>query len=66
LTAHQWNDAYDAFSSASDEAMSGEELEALAEAERWTAHPNECIDALERAYAAYSREGARGASRTWR
>jgi hypothetical protein len=57
LAAHQWSDAYEAFSSASDEPMAGEELEALAEAAWWTAHPKECIDALERAYAAYSREG---------
>jgi class 3 adenylate cyclase len=58
LAAHAWNDAYDAFAGASaDEALTGEDLEALAEAAWWTAHPKECIDALERAYAAYSREG---------
>jgi class 3 adenylate cyclase len=57
LAAHDWNDAYDAFSTASDQAFAGEELEALAEAAWWTAHPKECIDALERAYAAYSQEG---------
>jgi class 3 adenylate cyclase len=57
LAAHAWREAYDAFSSAGDQEMAGKELEALAEAAWWTAHPKECIDALERAYAAYSREG---------
>ncbi|MDP9242171.1 MAG: hypothetical protein M3O84_03245, partial [Actinomycetota bacterium] len=58
LAAHDWNDAYDVFASASvEEALTGEDLEAQAEAAWWTAHPNESIDAMERAYAAYSREG---------
>lgn len=56
MAAHDWNGAYEVFSGAS-EALAGEELETLAEAAWWTAHPKECIDALERAYAAYSREG---------
>jgi hypothetical protein len=58
LAAHDWSDAYDAFASASvEEALTGEDLEAQAEAAWWTAHPNESIDAMERAYAVYSREG---------
>lgn len=58
LAAHDWDDAYEAFARASfGEEIVGEDLERLAEAAWWTAHPKECIDALERAYAAYSREG---------
>ena len=58
LETHDWQGAYDAFVHASvDQALSGEDLEQLAEAAWWTAQPKECIDALERAYAAYSHEG---------
>ena len=58
LETHDWKGAYDAYVAASiDGALSGDDLERLAEAAWWTAHPKECIDALERAYAAYSREG---------
>ena len=58
MATHDWRGAYDAFLGASvDQALSGDDLEKLAEAAWWTAHPKECIDALERAYAAHSREG---------
>jgi len=58
LETHDWQGAYDAYVAAStDRSLSGDDLERLAEAAWWTAHPVECIDALERAYAAYSREG---------
>jgi class 3 adenylate cyclase len=58
MATHDWHGAYDAFVGASaDHALSGDDLELLAEAAWWTAHPKECIDALERAYAAYSHEG---------
>ena len=57
MAAHDWNGAYEALTAGGDQVLAGEELEALAEAAWWTAHPKECIDALERAYAAYSREG---------
>ena len=58
LETHDWQAAYDAYVVAStDGALSGDDLQRLAEAAWWTAHPKECIDALERAYAAYSREG---------
>ena len=58
LETHDWKGAYDAYVAASiDRALSGDDLQRLAEAAWWTAHPMECIDALERAYAAYSREG---------
>ena len=39
--------------------LSSEDLERLAEAAWWSAHPNESIDAFERAYAAFSAEGKR-------
>ena len=58
LANHAWADAYDAFAIVdADHEMQGEDLEKLAEAAWWTAHPAECIDALERAYASYSRQG---------
>ena len=56
LETHDWQGAYDAYLAASiDLELSGDDLQRLAEAAWWTAHPVECIDALERAYAAYSR-----------
>ena len=58
LASHDWADAYDAFASAAaDQEMAGEDLEKLSEAAWWTAHPAECIDALERAYSTYSNQG---------
>ena len=58
LANHGWAEAYEAFASAAaDQAMAGEDLEKLSEAAWWTAHPAECIDALERAYATYSDQG---------
>ena len=58
LANHAWADAYDAFGIVdADHEIQGEDLEKLAEAAWWTAHPAECIDALERAYASYARRG---------
>ena len=58
MATHDWQGAYDAFLDASlEQALSGGDLERLAEAAWWTAHPKGCIDALERAYAVHSREG---------
>jgi class 3 adenylate cyclase len=58
MANHDWRGAYDAFVGASaGQELAGDDLERLAEAAWWTAHPKECIDALERAYAAHSREG---------
>ena len=58
LDRHAWQEAYEALGGASEERpMSGQELELLAESAWWTARPEECIDASERAYAVYSREG---------
>ena len=40
LADHPWADAYEAFASAAaDQAIAGEDLEKLAEAAWWTAHP---------------------------
>ena len=58
LDQHEWVVAYDAFVAADAEGeLSGADLEALAAAAWWTAHPNESVAALERAFAAYQREG---------
>ncbi len=58
LASHEWAEAYDAFANAAaDQELAGEDLEKLSEAAWWTAHPAECIDALERAYAIYSSGG---------
>jgi class 3 adenylate cyclase len=57
LDAHAWQDAYDGLSAvAAREVLSGENLELLGEAAWWSAHPDESIDAFERAYAAYVAE----------
>ena len=58
LRDHRWQEAYEGFTRAAElEAMIGDDLEHLAEAAWWTAHPAECLDALEQAYAAHMREG---------
>jgi class 3 adenylate cyclase len=58
LEAHAWQDAYEDLASvAAREDLDGENLERLAEAAWWSAHPAESIDAFERAYAAYVAEG---------
>jgi class 3 adenylate cyclase len=59
LGAHAWQQAYEAFASLDDRGLSSEDLERLAEAAWWSAHPNESLDAFERAYAAFSAEGKR-------
>lgn len=58
LEDHAWEDAYEALVKAeADEELTGEDLERLAWAAWWTARPKDCTDAMERAYAAYSRAG---------
>lgn len=58
LQDHAWQDAYDGFvKAAADEELTAEDLELFGEAAWWTAHPEECIDGLEQAYAAHSRAG---------
>ena len=65
LEEHEWTAAYDAFLEADAEGeLSGDDLEALAAAAWWTAHPNESMAALERSFAAYQRQDAHlGAAR---
>jgi class 3 adenylate cyclase len=60
LQRHRWQDAYDALSEADGHgSLTGEGLELLAEAAYWTAHPDQTVEALERAYGAYLEEGNR-------
>jgi class 3 adenylate cyclase len=63
LQRHQWQEAYDALSKADGQgSLTGLGLELLAWAAYWTAHPEETIDAVERAYSAYLNEGNRSAA----
>ena len=58
LDEHAWQEAYEALASVADrEDLSAEDLERLAEAAWWSAHPTESIEAFERAYAAFSTAG---------
>jgi class 3 adenylate cyclase len=57
LEAHAWQEAYDGFASIADiEDLTADDLVSLGEAAWWSAHPNESIEAFERAYAAYAAE----------
>jgi class 3 adenylate cyclase len=64
LEGHAWQDAYERFRAIADrQELTGEDLEGLAEAAWWSAHPQESIDAFTRACAAYEAEGnPRGAA----
>jgi class 3 adenylate cyclase len=63
LKRHRWQEAYDALSQADGQGLlNGAGLELLAWAAFWTAHPDETIDALERAYSAYLDEENRSAA----
>lgn len=55
LAEHAWQAAYEGFSSAAAE-LAADDLERLGEAAWWSAHPDESIQAFERAYAAYAGE----------
>lgn len=58
LADHAWADAYESFArAAEDRTLAGEDLEQLAEAAWWTARPDACIDAWERAYEAHANAG---------
>ncbi len=59
LEAHAWQQAYEGFAALDEQGLSSEDVERLAESAWWSAHPNESIDAFERAYAAFSAEGKR-------
>ena len=58
LERHEWEQAYEVLSDADRTGtLSGEGLELLASAAYWSAHPDETVEYLERAYAAYLEEG---------
>jgi class 3 adenylate cyclase len=58
LERHAWQEAYDALTEADRQgSLNGEGLHLLASAAYWTAHPDETVEALERAYGAYLKEG---------
>jgi class 3 adenylate cyclase len=63
LERHAWQEAYEVLSGA-DRAgsLSGAGLETLAEAAYWSAHPDETLELLERAYGKYLEEGDRKAA----
>jgi class 3 adenylate cyclase/predicted negative regulator of RcsB-dependent stress response len=63
LKRHRWQEAYDALSEVDGRgSLTGEGLELLAWAAYWTAHPDETVEAIERAYGAYLGEGNRSAA----
>lgn len=60
LERHAWEEAYDLLKEADGgRALGGEGLELLASATYWSAHPEEAVEVLERAYGAYMEEGNR-------
>src|SRR6266498_1978603 len=63
LDRHAWNEAYGILTEA-DRAgsLGGEGLWLLASAAYWTAHPDETVEALERAFGAYLKEGDRASA----
>jgi class 3 adenylate cyclase/predicted negative regulator of RcsB-dependent stress response len=63
LERHAWREAYEILTEADRQgSLTGEGLNLLAWASWWTAHPDETIEALERAYGAYLEEGDRSAA----
>jgi class 3 adenylate cyclase len=63
LDRHEWQEAYDALTQADRQgSLTGAGLELLAWAAYWTAHPDETVEAVERAYGAYLEEGNRSAA----
>lgn len=68
LDEHAWQDAYDGFTSVPADELGGDDLERLAEAAWWSAHPAESLEAFQRAFEAYlaggnKRRAARAALR---
>jgi class 3 adenylate cyclase len=60
LERHQWHEAYDALTEADAHgSLTGEGLYLLASAAYWSAHPDQTVEALERSYGAYLKEGDR-------
>lgn len=60
---HAWQEAYETLAEAGREnRLTADGLKLLAESAWWSAHPDEAIEALERAYAAYLEEGDRASA----
>ncbi len=60
LLRHEWERGYELFKVADAEGeLNPGDLEIMADAAWWAARPDDCIDALERAYAAYVATGKR-------
>jgi class 3 adenylate cyclase len=58
LNDHAWQDAYDLFvSQVERQELSAEDCERLGEAAWWSAHPDESLEAFERAFSAHTAEG---------
>ena len=58
LDRHEWDQAYATLSEADRQgSLGGEGLDLLAQAAYWSAHPEETVELLERAYGAYLKEG---------
>jgi tetratricopeptide (TPR) repeat protein len=58
LDDHAWQDAYDLFVSQRErQELSAEDWERLGEAAWWSAHPDESLDAFERAFSAHTAAG---------
>jgi class 3 adenylate cyclase len=63
LARHAWQEAYDTLTEADRTgSLPADGLRLLAEATWWTGHPEETIETLERAYAAFLKEGDRSAA----
>jgi class 3 adenylate cyclase len=63
LERHAWQEAYDILSESDRTgSLPAEGLYLLAWAAYWTAHPDETVEALERAYGAYLKEGDRASA----
>jgi class 3 adenylate cyclase len=63
IARHAWDEARDLLLEAEATVpLSADDLQRLSDAEFWTGHPTESLDALERAYAAYVDAGERTAA----
>ena len=63
LERHAWQEAYDTLTEADrTDPLPGEGLHLMAQAAWFTAHPDETVEALERAYSAYLEEGDRSSA----
>jgi class 3 adenylate cyclase len=63
LERHEWQEAYDLLTEADRTApLNGEGLKLLGSAAYWTAHPDQTVEALERAYGAYLEAGDRASA----